>query len=176
MRIPIIDHLVEQRLSAQPKRVRYVVEVPLEIKAGRRSAKVEIPCSLTAIHFSISFPQGLEYVYGDEHNEGKTEEVEAHPDPSIQVSLPDIADTDLKIPISLGFAHNPLSLSQWFMGWATISTLTLLFAWGAYLSGPTVWSLLPLSITAILVTWLLVQIRTYQRLRAALSKYSTRLL
>ena len=176
MRIPIVDYLVDRSVSSRPKAVRYVVEIPLEIKAGQRSAKVEIPCSLTATNFSITFPQGLTYVYGDAHNEGKTEGAKAHPDPSVQVSLPDIADIDLKIPISLGFASNPLSFPPRALGWAMLSCLALLFAWAGYLSGLTAWSLLPWAIAGGGTLSLFVDMRTYQRLRVVLSKYPTSLI
>ncbi len=174
MRIPIVDHLVDRGLAPQPKRVRFAVEVPLEIKAGQRSASVEIPCAITANHFSISFPQGIEYVYGDVHKETKTEGSESRPDPSIQVCLPDIADVDLKIPVSLGFSHNPASLMPWLSSWIAWASLAALFIWCTTLAGLTLVALFPASIAAFAAIFLAVQVRAYQRTRTAFSKYSTR--
>lgn len=114
MRIPIVDKWVDKTLESKPKKVNYVLETAIKINKGQKAGKVDIPCTLLSSAFSLQFPSGVKYIYGDEGIKEESKEVEYKSCPSIGIVLPDVADADIELPLKMGFDSNPLGLGGYF--------------------------------------------------------------
>jgi hypothetical protein len=109
LRIPVLDWIVDKTFESKPRKTKYFIELPLHIKKGERATTIDIPCTTTIGNFTLTFPSGIKYVYGETHEEDKTKEVKFKSCPSITVALPDTADQDVIIPLKVGFNVNPKS-------------------------------------------------------------------
>ena len=107
MRIPIVDNLIDRQLRSKPSKTKAFVDLLLTIKKGEKSAVVDIPCSLYIENFQLTFPSGVTYIYGDSETEEDSKEVHYRTCPSVGISLPDVADKDIELPLRIGFAENP---------------------------------------------------------------------
>lgn len=115
MRIPIIDSLVDRVLRSKPEKVNFFFEHLLRIRKGEKSATIDIPCSLYISDFQLTFPSGIAYIFGDEEEKEESKETKFKICPAISVSLPDIADKDIDIPLQIGFKSNPRKTVLWHL-------------------------------------------------------------
>jgi len=107
MRIPFIDKYVENGLNSQPDKIKYFLEKEIHIKKGERTGKVEVPANINVSAFELIFPSGLTYLYGDSETEEESKEVKFKRDPELSITLPDISDKDMVVPLKFGFDYNP---------------------------------------------------------------------
>jgi len=128
LQIPILDRLIDKQLRSKPSKAKFFIEEQITIKKGEKEAILDIPCSLFINDFSIAFPSGLKYVYGDSETVGLSEGSEYRSCPAIKITLPDIADQKLKVPIKIGFDSNPKDQVKYTLviGILNVTTGTLL--------------------------------------------------
>jgi len=140
MRIPIVDTLVDRWLESTPKKINYVLEGEIEIKKGEKAGKIDVPCLLSVEDFSIQFPSGVKYIYGEDEIREESGETEFKSCPSIGIVLPDVSDIDVKIPIKMGFAFNPGGM------WRITACVSAVFLFGTFMAAIEMYGSYPTSV------------------------------
>lgn len=108
MRIPLIDKLIDKHHASKPQKPKYRFIKTLEIVEGEKEATIDIPCPVSITNLEVKFPDGFRYIFGDEHKEGeRKEKAKFKTCPSFTVSLPDVADEKLELPVEISLDESP---------------------------------------------------------------------